>query len=85
MIIYKYQLKTEGIQTIKCSKDAKFLSVQLQAGVITLWVMEDTLREKEEYKIGVIGTGHAFDGNMLKQYLGTVQQSVYVWHIFILN
>jgi hypothetical protein len=82
-IILKYTLDViPDMQAIEMAIDAKFLAVQMQYSKITLWMVEtagESLRQK--FYFTVLGTGQKFEQKDC-EYLGTVQNGLYVWHIF---
>jgi len=79
--IWKYILKFRQNQEITLKKDAQILSVQLQNEKLCLWALLDTDEVDEMCKIHIIGTGTEIE-EKLDYHIGTVQQSVYVWHVF---
>jgi len=83
--IYKYTVGIQSNQYILMSKDAQILSVQFQNDTLCLWAMVNPDNPKVRREIAVVGTGHGFDNHEFKAYLGSVQDSVYVWHIFDLG
>lgn len=84
LTIHKQLLKIEDVQTIEVPARAKFLSVQLQNGLITVWYACDTENPKEWRSIAMAGTGHDISHCVDKKFLGTVQLSngALVFHIF---
>ncbi len=78
--IFKYPIRLTPLQDIEIPEGAYFLDVQLQEKQICIWAIVDTEREKEQHKIVIRGTGHDVQEDI--DYLGTVQQDGYVWHIF---
>jgi hypothetical protein len=82
MTIWKYSLTLLDEQQIQIPEGAKILSVQIQNDEICIWALVDTERPKETRSIGIIGTGNpCWCPNW--NYIGTVQQDAFVWHIFI--
>lgn len=58
------------------------LSSQLQDGVITLWVLCESKAQMEERTIYIVGTGNPMPVSVVN-FIDSVQQFPYVWHIFI--
>ena len=86
-MIYKYQLKETGLQTIILPYDSRILSIQDQSGALTLWAMfDENIKENpEERLIFIAGTGHDFDmkSRGYLEFISTVQMSSgLVWHVF---
>ncbi len=78
--IFKYPL-TEPIQVVQMPAGSQVLCVQVQGLHPTLWALVADNKTKEARKFEVIGTGNHFDYQG-KTYIGTVQKSGLVWHIF---
>ena len=81
MKIYKYPLDLADQQTISMPEGAEMLSVGLQRDRIVLWAMVNLEMANRDYIFRIVGTGNDVPENL--QYLGTVQQSTYAWHIFL--
>ena len=81
--IYKYKLKNEWDQNIEMLKGSKILTAQLQGDEICIWAMvdENNSNVNEKRNIVIIPTGTQIKYGDLK-YIATVQQTVFVWHIF---
>lgn len=80
--IFKYSLDV-GDTTLDMPQNAEVLSVQIQYGSITLWayVVEGLVTEKR--KFSVFGTGHHLPDDVeTENFVGTVQESSFVWHVF---
>jgi hypothetical protein len=79
--IWKFPLGNGMAQDIAMPMHAEILTVQVQDGHVCLWAKvnpENVLRPK---RIHVVGTGNPMPDGALC-YLGTVQQNIFVWHIF---
>ena len=60
----------------------RFLDVQLQNGVMTVWYI-DNPKENKDYEVCLVGTGWEVDLDGM-QYVRTVQNlDGYVWHVFV--
>ena len=77
--IYKYSINTD--EPI-IGNFAKILKVDWQDGELFLWALIDDLWPEKELIIKVIPTGVDFTVGTYDQYLDTVQDGFYVWHIF---
>jgi len=82
--IYKYRLEVTDLQGIWMPKGAEILSVQDQAGYVTLWTLCDTDEPLVRRGIRIYGTGHVIIPYSEVDYIGTVQQydGARVWHVF---
>ena len=81
-VIWKYHI--ERTVPIRMPKDAKILTVQNQNDRICIWVLVNSKAEKEERHFEVHGTGNViFENNKVtREYIGTCQTGIFVWHIF---
>lgn len=61
--------------------DAEILSLGIQNNIICLWALGETDAQKVHRNFCVVGTGRSDDFENLK-YIGTVQMSPFVWHVF---
>ena len=80
--IWKYPIKITDHQDVSMPSGAVALTVQMQAGALTLWALVNPDAPTEPRRVRVIGTGHpcnveAFD------YVGSVQDRAFMWHVFI--
>jgi hypothetical protein len=83
VIIYNHALEIAEFQTLVLPKTAKILSVQMQAAVLCLWEMHSTVDgEVGQLSIQMVGTGLTAE-NPVGDYLGSVQEYGYVWHVFV--
>ena len=77
--IYKYTLDRSVRCVLDMPMDSRVLCVQMQGGEICLWAEVDPAFAKFERVYCVIGTGRECPvGN----YIGTVQENGFVWHIY---
>ena len=83
MKIFKYILKIESTQEIYLPKEIKFLSVQMQYDILCVWARVDENSENVPYIFHIYGTGQDCCNSLKYFYLGTIQQSSFVWHIFV--
>lgn len=79
--IWKFQLKMTELPTIRMPKGAEVLSVQDQMGHLCLWAIVDPDEEMEDRHFRIFGTGHPIV-YPTGDFIGTVQQGQFVWHIF---
>lgn len=82
--VYKYSL-SHG-RSITLPVGAKPLSVIVQGNEIMMYALVDTSEQKKEEKdCLVLGTGWEIYGDPMEKYnfLGTVVNEPYVWHVWI--
>jgi hypothetical protein len=80
--IWKYPLGNGSPQEIAMPEHADILTVQNQDGHACLWVMVNPQNDKVKRRIHIIGTGHDMPSEETLSYIGTIQQGIFVWHIF---
>jgi hypothetical protein len=85
LTILKYPIEPRDINDIEMPGDAEPLTVDVQRGVICVWVVVDPKNPIVVRKFHVFGTGHPIEEKRFDAliYVGTVQQDPFVWHIFI--
>lgn len=80
-IIYKYELAIADLpQTVKMPENPIFRYAGEQDGNLCVWAEVDPKAQMREYSFCVKGTGQPISPDM--NYIGTVQMSPFVWHIF---
>lgn len=79
--IWKYELALVNEQKISLPKTSKILSVQVQNNKLCLWAIVDSSEFKTDRTIAIIATGNDCWCSSWN-YIGTVQESHCVWHIF---
>lgn len=86
--IYKYQLKFININELKLPKDYTVLSMQMQGGQLSLWIIFDLKNENNliDTTIGMFATGELIKPT-LDAYLGTFQlnNGAAIFHVFTLK
>ena len=79
--IFKYKLEMVTKQTISMPVDAVVLCAQMQCSELYIWAIVDENESCIDWEFLIFGTGDEFNFNNMR-YIGTVQQGIYVWHIF---
>lgn len=74
-LIYKYTFDDEMCGVIAAER---ILTAQMQHGKIRVWY-EHGINDKE-YEVWVVGTGWPIEADA--EYIGTVQDGIYVWHVY---
>jgi len=85
LTIYKYQIKLEPRTNIQMPRGAKILSFQMQNGRAYIWSLVDLEQELTEEVFILLGTGHGTLTPDTTDYIGTVQNGSFVWHLFHLK
>ena len=81
-VIYKYPLQImSGIQTVELPDKSKLLSAQMQGSSLCLWARVNPKFAKINRHFRVIGTGQEFNSVGL-EYVATIQDAPFVWHLF---
>lgn len=81
--IYKYPLEITDCQSIRMSKGAEILSVADQYGIVCVWALVDPAANLEDRMFYIFGTGLPVNEVIPMKFLGSIQQSVFVWHVFV--
>lgn len=82
IVVYKYWIARAATTNIVAPEGWKPLTVQIQDDNLYIWALVDTSQKTQSYRICVYGTGHEITDSFAKVYLGTVQDSELVWHVF---
>lgn len=88
MRIYKYELKMTGLNQIKMPAGANAFSVGPDpADKLYIWALVDPEETKEDVReFMVAGTGWDLQDELSEHlstnFLGTVRQQLYMWHIW---
>lgn len=81
--IYKFPIQQiAGTVLISTPRIVRWLDVQMQHNLITLWAVVDPDSEIGPQEIYIRGTGHPMLGTEGK-HLGSVQDRAFVWHLFL--
>ena len=82
MKIFKYEMPDAGkTKEVYLPKDAQVLSVQAQDQKIYLWAAVEESNAAELRRFRTVGTGWDLPSGSI-EHLGTVQQSIFVWHVW---
>ena len=81
--IWKFPLSVTDFQSVRIPRDAEILSVADQYGDICVWALVDPKAELEDRMFYIFGTGNPVNEVIPKNFLGSIQQSVFVWHVFV--
>lgn len=84
--IWKFSLDVTGSQRIEMPKGAQILTVQSQHDQACIWAIVDVCDgcETEMRTFEIHGTGNPLpqEPGIDRPYVGTFQQSPFVWHLF---
>lgn len=83
--IWKFPLETTDVQEIQTPANAKMLSVGLDPeGALCLWALVNPKEDLEAITVNIVGTGNPVPRSVLmwSEFLGTVTDGPYVWHVF---
>ncbi len=83
MNIFKYEV-LPGSNRINLPKSSKILSTGAQGNSIFVWALTSDSVETEPREVFITGTGHEISEGLINQldFLGTVFQNEFVWHVF---
>lgn len=89
--IWKYPLEITDDQVIRVPRNSKVLSVQVQYGILCMWILVDPTEPKDLERgdlknIRIYGTGHTISSFDIKDmnFMGTFQllDGSFVGHVF---
>ncbi len=78
-VVYKYALQL-GKNEIYMPEDSELLTFQTQDNRMFIWAVVYTMLPDVVRKLNVRGTGQELSDN--EQYIGTLQDPPFVWHLF---
>ncbi len=82
-IIYKYEFKVNDEVIVEMPYNAKVLSCGTQKpNHITIWAAVDPNYSPQQRKFFVRGTGHPLGEAQNGDFIGTVFDGAFVWHVF---
>lgn len=81
--IWKFPLYIVDEQTVQLPDTAQPLSVQIQDGEPCLWALVDPQAPSNPRRVKIFGTGNPVDISGNWNFVGTIQERIFVWHIFI--
>lgn len=86
--VWKYPLSLDKTQVITMKRGAKIIAVQRQGSrqedSMFIWCLVDTEQPNEERKFFLAGTGEHLNGDVLLEYVATIQfiREGFVIHLF---
>lgn len=82
--IWKYPIPVRNdVHAIQVPHGAKFRSAVMQNGVLVLYAEVNPDAPAYPHAVTVAGTGVAFDPLLAGEYIGTVQEEIFVWHVYV--
>lgn len=85
MMIHRYVLQVEDLQSLYLPKTRQFLTVQMKDNALSLWFIVNEKSPMQKVQFRVYGTGTPITAPLDSiSYLGTVQEQKIgaVWHVF---
>lgn len=81
--IWKFPLPLMDFPAVTMPANAEILAAQMQGSAPCLWALVDPDAPMETRLFAIVGTGHpATDRVLFENYIATVQDGPFVWHIF---
>ena len=78
---YKLEIVDEQFIEIPFGYNSKLLSVAMQDERLCLWAIVEPEKDTKTAQIRIFGTGNPHYSGSL-EFLGTVQEQFFVWHVF---
>lgn len=80
--IWKFPLKLTDSQFVEMPDDAHILCVKMKNGVLTMWAQVNPTFTKRYYQVLIVGTGNPAPEPERGQYIDSVFDGPFVWHVF---
>jgi hypothetical protein len=80
--IYKYPFVIDDLFTLELPLGHQVLSFQYQGSIPCLWIMVNPENKKQIVRFRVIGTGHSIKDAHRLEFIASMQDAPFVWHIF---
>jgi hypothetical protein len=83
--IYKYPIEITDEQTVNMPTGAQVLSAQMQGTQLCIWALVEVGNINCDRRVRIFGTGNTvkLDGNW--KFVDSVQERIFVWHVFVEN
>jgi hypothetical protein len=81
--IYKYPIEITDEQTVSMPMGAQVLSAQMQETQLCIWALVEVGNVNCNRRVRIFGTGNTvkLDGNW--KFVDSVQERIFVWHVFV--
>jgi hypothetical protein len=83
--IYKYLLEITDEQTVSMPIGAQVLSAQMQGTQLCIWALVYPDNFNCDRRVRIFGTGNPVTLEGDWKFVDSVQERIFVWHIFIEN
>jgi hypothetical protein len=83
--IYKYLLEITDEQTVSMPIGAQVLSAQMQGTQLCIWALVYSDNVNCDRRVRIFGTGNPVTLEGDWKFVDSVQERIFVWHIFIEN
>jgi hypothetical protein len=80
-VVWKFTLTVAESQGVMVPESAWFLHVDFRDGFIAVWAAVDPTFSQQMRTFRVVGTGCEIPDGV--DYLGSVRDGIYVWHLFV--
>lgn len=85
-VVQKFDVAlVSGPQNIKMPVGSEILHIGRQRSGLCIWALCDSVADIYMRVVQVVGTGDHLDFLKKENYLGTVVEHIYVWHLFDLK
>jgi hypothetical protein len=86
-VIHKYPMPVlmDQVSFLQMPEDAHVLHAGFQDNRLCFWALIDPEQPMRHHTVRVIGTGQPIDDDvaLIADYVGTVQDGPFVWHVFV--
>lgn len=80
--VWKYEFPITDHFSIPLPSGARVLTAQMQGDVPVMWVEVDEQAARTPRHFHVIGTGNPFPQFLALNYIATIQERRFVWHVY---
>jgi hypothetical protein len=83
--IYKYLLDITDEQTVSMPMGAQILSAQMQGMQLCIWALVEVGNVNCDRRVRIFGTGNPVTLEGDWKFVDSVQERIFVWHVFVEN
>lgn len=82
--IWKFNIKSVGMQDIEMPVGAEILTIQTQEDYPCIWALVNPDAPRAKRRFEIFGTGHIVSNSTERKYIGTYQEmgGALIWHLF---
>lgn len=78
-VVYKYKLDSTSVLLLPMGSQVVHVGLD-NRNYKSIWILQDTSKDKIEYTFVIRGTGHEVEDNLW--HVGTIPEHPFIWHVF---